>query len=155
MARALRSLTFRKWSGLLMVALVLAGCQLLGLDGNDRFSLSGTAWEMVRVEVNGEVAETVEKGDYLIQFLEDGNVSGTDLCNSCGGTYQVGGDDQLSISAGCTEIACPRMQLYVYSRFPYDAASFTIEKGDLRIATLDGDRVYVYERVVTNLSQPE
>lgn len=126
----------------LVTCFILSCC-----DSSDRArldSLVGVNWNLVAVERAGVVVEQVEEGDFVLVFQEDGELKGNELCNGCGGTYEIIGGDTLSLNAGCTEIGCPKYSLYVLSRFPYGTSRFQIRSGELRLQIADTDLVYVY-----------
>lgn len=60
--------------------------------------------EMILSEINGAIS--INNPDkYLIEFNEDGRVSGLADCNTCFGEYYTKGDS-ISIAMGCTKMGC-------------------------------------------------
>ena len=146
----------RRLALLALTLVVLTACARLGgggagsqdpggTSGVERSDLAG-AWQLVRgTGPDGEIR--VPSGAHVTIAFEGDRVSGQ-ACNMYGGTYRLGEDGQLTLTAmGMTEMACqePLMSLEA----AYHAALAMVSKAavaDDRL-TLEGDGVeLVFDR---------
>jgi heat shock protein HslJ len=130
----------------LLILLILAACARFGSGGAGSSPSAITpaqlagAWQLDRGS-GPSGALTIPAGAQVTIAFEDDRVSGR-ACNLYGGTYRLGQDGQLTLSAmGMTEMACeePMMSLEAaYHAALLRVKTATIDDGEL---TLHGDGV--------------
>ncbi|MDJ0752827.1 MAG: META and DUF4377 domain-containing protein [Ardenticatenaceae bacterium] len=109
-------------------------------DGEAASNLDGTAWDLI--EMDGQPVERL----ITIRF-EGREVSGSDGCNSFGGSYTVSGSTISFDSSGffATQMACEPDVMDMGARYLavlVTAESFVLENDTLTINTAEGDLVY-------------
>lgn len=147
----------------IVVAGLLAGC---GDDeGSDAAvapqiqrgtALDGTAW-MLRsyVDGSGSTVDAVASPPATLTFRAD-SVSGTTPCNNFTGTYQVEGDDELTIELGpvtekaCTDDDANAEEAAVLAALP-TVASYSAGDDTLTLSNADGDATLVYDASTVTL----
>ena len=136
--------------GLASACLLLPGCEIFGNDTKPESALTEARWVLEWVEdLDGDHVLVPKRGEvYWIEFRADGRAGGVDACNWCGGAYEVGPGDSISIQmGGCTEIACSPQSLR-YSNVMSRTTSYDIRQGRLRIwsTSLVGEALVLVHR---------
>ena len=100
--------------------------------------LTANPWGLVSfTAANGSTPGTTQGQDAVLQFAEDGNMSGTTGCNNFAGTYKVSGSD-LTISLGpmtrraCTDPALTAQEEALTTGLG-DVTSYAISDGTLTL----------------------
>lgn len=101
----------------LLPIILLPGCSFVSSDDSGSSSkltekLIGKTWELRSVKENGYGIYATERDSmYSITFHSDSGFSAFDICNNCGGSYQIDNNEIISFEGFfCTEIACSGYQ---------------------------------------------
>ena len=124
---------------ILVISLSVYACQVVETQRDEAFL--HTPWTLTSRVVSGNDVATAQPGDYTFTVLPDGVMTGTALCNQCGGTYTLEGSDRVSLSLFCTEKGCPGFDHLEGSFFPYGEGVYEINGSVLEIR-LDNGMTY-------------
>lgn len=101
----------------LLLILLLPGCSFISSDdsgSSDALAkkLVDKTWELRSVQENGYgIYAPLRDSMYTITFHSDSSFSAFDICNYCGGSYQIDNNELISFNGFfCTEIACQGYQ---------------------------------------------
>ena len=131
---------------LLLLATTLQACSVL--PGGSKLTLEGTNWILkTYLDAAGQEAQPLAETTVTARFIE-GNVVGSDGCNSYQATYTVDGKN-LTIKPGIsTMMAClePVMaQATAYNQNMANAATYRIQGESLEIADAQGKTTLTYQ----------
>lgn len=94
-------------AGMAASAVMLAGTGGARLAQAQEPMLTGTVWELQRIQYNDDtLLEPTNPENYTIEFFEDGNVAIQADCNVVRGTYDADSTDFITLGAS-TLAACP------------------------------------------------
>ncbi len=90
---------------LILIAFVLAGCDLLGDAGGGDAALDGTEWLSLAVTEDGEDRPLVDGTQIHLRFT-DGQLGASAGCNSMSGAYRFEEGRLIFEGGGVTEMGC-------------------------------------------------
>lgn len=110
----------RIWFYSFLIVLTFSGCELFNLN-NEKNGLSPQELQAQLVNKTWELRTVLEDGYgiyapeldsmYTLQFSDDGQFSGHEICNDCGGEYHINDNSNLVIEGmACAEMACSGFQ---------------------------------------------
>ena len=110
-----------------IAALLSSGCESVDTPPANP-ALTGTSWTVTETSFPTAETERPNSGDFVINFLETGQITGNELCNACGGTYTLIGNDTIEINAGCDESACALWSTaYIVRAYPNGLYTYAID----------------------------
>ncbi|MAO66607.1 MAG: hypothetical protein CL666_16570 [Balneola sp.] len=106
----------RIWFYSFLIVMTFSGCDLFNLN-NEKKGLNPQELQDQLVDKTWELRTVLEDGYgvyapgldsmYTIHFSDDGQFSGHEICNHCGGEYHINDNSNLVIEGmSCTEMAC-------------------------------------------------
>lgn len=128
-----------------------AGEVAVTLKAQPAQSLAGTSWSAVNINIGTAVSTLVAGTTITAAFGEDGQVTGTAGCNNYFASYTVDGQNLTIGQAGSTMMACEPAEIMAqetaYLTALANAATWSIENGQLRILDAEGHIVAVFNPI--------
>jgi len=134
-----------------LVILNAAGDAVVTFQAAAEQSLAGTSWSAVNINIGTAVSTLLPDTVITATFGEDGQLTGSAGCNNYFASYTVDGGNLTIGQAGSTMMACEPAEIMTqetaYLTSLANAATWSIENGQLRILDAEGSIVAVFDPV--------
>ena len=130
-----------------IASMFFAGCSSVDNEPTNT-SLQGTTWTVTETSSPDAVTVRPVAGDFTISFLETGQVTGNEMCNACGGSYTLMGNNSIQIDTGCNESACGLWsRMYLVRAYPSGLYTYALRGDELVLTQVDQPRKFILELV--------